>query len=157
MGIKPIKLKNLILFVGITLAAGGIAALLGGDTSEKYASLQKPPLAPPSVVFLIVWGILYVLIGVGAYILSEENSELSSKALKFYWTQLILNMLWPLIFWRLGLFTFAAIWLGVIAVITVFLIVISSKINKTAALLFVPYLLWLLFALYLNIGFAVLN
>ncbi len=157
MSIKPIKLKSLLLFVGATLAVGGIGALLGGRTSEIYATLVKPPLAPPPSVFGIVWGVLYVLIGIGAYILSSEKSELVPTALKLYWAQLFFNMLWPLIFWRLELFTLAAFWLGIILILTILLIAVSAKINTAAVWLFLPYLAWLIFALYLNIGFAVLN
>lgn len=157
MSIKPIKLKSLLLFVGVTFAIGGIGALLGGKTSEIYATLVKPPLAPPPSVFGIVWAVLYLLIGIGAYILSSEKSDLVPAALKLYWVQLIFNMLWPFIFWRLGLFTLAAFWLGIIIILTVLLIAVSAKINTAAVWCFLPYLAWLIFAIYLNIGFAVLN
>lgn len=157
MSIKPIKLKNLVLFLVATFAAGGIGALLGGGVGQKYSSLLKPPLAPPSVIFGIVWAILYLLIAIGAYILSTEHSNLVSSALKLYWAQLLFNMFWPFVFWRLEFFTFAAFWLGIILVLTVLLIGVSAKINRVAVRLFIPYLIWLIFALYLNIGFAVLN
>lgn len=156
MSIKPIKLKSLLFWVGSSLAIGGIGALLGGST-ERYQIFSKPPLSPPSFIFPIVWGILYLLIGIGAYILSGEKSPLSATALKFYWAGLFLNMFWSLIFWRLEAFTLAAFWLALIIVVTAVLVFLSYKINKTAFFLFLPYLIWLCFALYLNIGFAVLN
>lgn len=156
MNIKPIKLKSLILFVGGTLLVGGIGALLGGNT-EKYANMVKPPLAPSPAVFPVVWGILYMLIGVGAYIIANEKGKFSETALKFYWAQLLCNMLWPLIFWRFEALTFAAIWIGIIILLTGFLIYFAYKVCKTVLYFFAPYILWLLFALYLNIGFAVLN
>lgn len=156
MNIKPIRLKSLLFWVGTSLLAGGVSALLGGSM-DKYQNLTRPPLSPPSILFPIVWGILYLLIGIGAYILSGEKNRLSETALKFYWAQLILNSLWSLIFWRLEAFTFAAIWLALIIFLTAVLLFLSSKINKKAFYCFLPYLLWLCFALYLNIGIAVLN
>jgi tryptophan-rich sensory protein len=156
MSIKPIKLKSLIFWVGTALLAGGIGALLGGNT-EKYANMAKPPLSPPAIVFPIVWSVLYVLIGIGAYIINREKAPLSPIALKFYWAQLILNALWPLIFWRLEAVTLAAFWLGLILVLTAILTYLAYKINKNTLWFFLPYLIWLCFALYLNIGFAILN
>lgn len=156
MCIKPIKLKSLIFWVGTALLAGGIGALLGGST-DKYAALPKPPLSPPAAVFPIVWSILYVLIGIGAYIVAREKHPQSEAALKVYWAQLILNALWPLIFWRLEAVVLAAFWLATILALTIVLTVMAYKINKTTIWFFLPYLIWLVFALYLNIGFAVLN
>lgn len=156
MCIKPIKLKSLIFWIGSALLAGGIGALLGGDTG-KYTYFNKPPLSPPAIVFPIAWGILYVLMGIGAYIIKNENSKLSPAALKLYTAQLVMNMLWPLIFWRVEAIGFAAFWLGVILLITVVLSYLTFKINRCAFYFFIPYLLWLCFALYLNIGMAILN
>lgn len=157
MNIKPIKLKNLALFVGTTLAAGVIGALLGGRVGESYRQLVKPPLSPPAIVFPIVWTILYILIGIGAYIISEEDNKLVPTALKLYWAQLAVNILWPLFFWRFELLGIAAALIVVMIVLTVLLMIVSSKINFNAVLFFLPYLIWLVFALYLNIGFIVLN
>ena len=156
MSIKPIRLKSLLFWVGTALLAGGIGALLGGST-EKYADIANPPLSPPSIVFPIVWSILYVLMGIGAYILSGEKNPLSATALKFYWAQLFFNMLWSLFFFRLEAFTFAAFWLAIILLLTSVLVFLSYKINKKAFFCFLPYLIWLCFALYLNIGVAILN
>ena len=157
MNIKPIKLKSLLIFVGATLAAGGIGTLLGGSAGESYKQLIKPPLSPPAIVFPIVWTLLYTLIGIGAYIISEEDSKLVPTALKLYWTQLVANILWPLFFWRFELLGVAAALIVVMIVLTILLMIVSSKINFTAVLFFLPYLIWLVFALYLNVGLIVLN
>ena len=157
MNIKPIKLKSLLIFVGATLAAGGIGALLGGSVSESYKNLVKPPLSPPAIVFPIVWTILYIFIGIGAYLISNEKDKLVPTALKIYWAQLGINILWPLFFWRFELLGGAAFLIVVMIVLTILLMVVASKINFSAVLLFLPYLIWLTFALYLNIGFIVLN
>lgn len=157
MGIRPIKLKGIVLFVLITIGIGALGNLLSGNVSEMYAELNKPPLAPSGIVFPIVWNILYALLGTGAYILSTEKSIDVPSVLKLYWLQIILNPVWSVIFWRFGLYTPAAFLLGLLIILAIVMIVRASRINKVSALLFVPYLLWLCFALYLNIGIAILN
>lgn len=157
MIIRTVKLKKLLLYVSVTFVFGVIGALLGGGTSQIYASLNKPPLSPPGIVFPIVWSILYLLMGIGAYFLSNEREANVSNLLKIYWIQLIFNALWPFVFWRLEAFWVAAVIICIILLLVVWLTVNAYKINKLSALLFLPYIVWLLFALYLNIGIAVIN
>lgn len=157
MNIRPIKLKKLILYVAVTFAFGVVGALLGGGVTQTYTTLNKPPLSPPGIVFPIVWSILYLFMGIGAYFLSNERTEKISCLLKIYWIQLIFNALWPLIFWRLKAFNLAAVIIVVILALVIILTLGASKINKLSSLLFVPYIIWLLFALYLNIGISILN
>lgn len=157
MGIRPIKLKGIVLFILLTVGIGALGNLLSGNVSEVYAGLNKPPLAPSGIVFPIVWNVLYVLLGIGAYILSAEKSPEVSSVLRLYWFQILLNPVWSLIFWRFNMYTLAAFLLGVLIILAIILIVRAASINKVSALLFIPYLLWLCFALYLNIGIAILN
>lgn len=157
MNIRPIKLKKLILYVAVTFAFGIVGALLGGGVTQTYTALNKPPLSPPGVVFPIVWSILYLLMGIGAYFLSNEKNPQISNLLKLYWVQLIFNALWPLIFWRFGAFNLAAAIIVAILILMIILTIGASKINKLSSLLFVPYIIWLIFALYLNIGISILN
>lgn len=157
MILKPIRLKSLLLYVVTTLLFGIAGALLGGNTAAVYSTLIKPPLSPPGILFPIVWTVLYILMGIAAYILSTEKSPKSDFLLKVYWAQLTLNALWPLVFWRFEAFTLAAIIIAIILVLVVYLTIRSFKINKTISYLLIPYIIWLLFALYLNIAIAVLN
>ena len=157
MVLRTIKLKKLLLYVVVTFVFGLIGALFGGGTGQIYSSLNKPPLSPPSIVFPIVWSILYLLMAIAAYFLSNERNAKTSDLLKVYWIQLILNALWPLVFWQFEAFTFASIIIVIILAMVIWLTFGAYKINKLSALLFVPYIIWLLFALYLNIGIAVLN
>lgn len=157
MSIRPIKLKRLILYVLITLLFGGLGTLLGGDTSAVYATLNKPPLSPPGIVFPIVWSILYTFMGVGAYILSTERGCDVPLLLRIYWGQLILNVLWPLVFWRFELYTLAAVIIAILIILNMIFVVGAAKENKVVTVLFIPYLIWLSFALYLNISIAVMN
>lgn len=157
MGIKPIKLKGIILFVLLTIGIGVVGTLLAGDISGSYRALIKPPLSPPGIVFPIVWNILYALLGVGAYILSTEEDRAVPGLLRLYWIQMILNAVWSVIFWRFEWYGLAALLIGVLLVLGIYMTLRTRQINRVSAILFVPYLLWLCFALYLNIGIAVLN
>ena len=157
MIIRTVKLKKLFLYIAATFAFGILGALIGGGTSQIYTSLNKPPLSPPAIVFPIVWSILYLLMGVGAYSLSNERDFKTSNLLKIYWIQLIFNSLWPLFFWKLQTYWLAAIIILVIFALVLWITFNAYKINKLSALLFLPYIIWLLFALYLNLGIATLN
>ena len=157
MGIRPIKLKGILIYVLITIGIGVIGTLLSGDISGTYQSLNRPPLSPPGIVFPFVWNILYALMGTGAYILSTENSPATPMLLKLYWLQIVLNAVWSVLFWRFDLYTLAAILIGVLIILAIIYFVGAYRVNKISAWLFLPYIIWLLFALYLNIGITVLN
>ncbi len=147
----------LCICIVVTLAVGFAGNLLGGKTEEIYPQLEKPPLSPPAAVFPVVWAILYLLLGIGIYFIAEKKSEYGKGTLGFYAVTLAANALWPLWFRRLHLYTFAAFWIGAMVVLAAILIYRSRRESKAAARLFTPYLLWLCFALYLNVGVAVLN
>lgn len=157
MIIRTIKLKKLLLYLGVTFLFGVIGTLLGGGTEQIYALINKPPLSPPGIVFPIVWSVLYLLMGISAYFLSNERNSKTSELLKLYWIQLILNALWPLVFWRLKTYILAALIIIFILLLVAIITLKSLKINKLSSYLLVPYVIWLLFALYLNIGVALLN
>lgn len=157
MVVRTIKLKKLLLYLGVTFLFGIIGALLGGGTGQIYTTLNKPPLSPPGIVFPIIWSFLYLLMGVSAYFLSNERNAEISDLLKLYWIQLVLNALWPFVFWRLGAYVLAAVIIVAILLLVIVITAKAFKINKLSAYLLIPYILWLLFALYLNIGISVLN
>ncbi|MBE6761207.1 MAG: tryptophan-rich sensory protein [Ruminococcaceae bacterium] len=157
MVIRTIKLKKLLLYLALTFVFGFIGALLGGGTGQIYSSINKPPLSPPAIVFPIVWSILYLLMGISAYFLSNERNPKTSDLLKLYWIQLVLNALWPLVFWRLEAYKLAAVIIVLILILVVIITIKAFKINKLSSYLLIPYIIWLLFALYLNIAIAVLN
>lgn len=156
--LRKIKWLPLILFVGITELVGSLSSLAAGDIKSVYMQLEKPPLSPPPEVFGIVWAILYALIGIAAYLVyNSEKSETRRNALAFWTVQLILNFLWPIVAFRFDWLFVAVILIVLIVLTTLITVLYFSKISKAAAYLMIPYLLWLVFATYLNIGFAVLN
>lgn len=156
MHMKPIKLSKLLVFVLVTELIGFLGSILGGSTKELYRSLVKPPFAPPGWLFAIAWIVLYLLIGIGAYLFSTEGPG-APDVLKIYWAQLILNALWPLLFFRLHFYTAAAFLIGILIVLTALLMLRGRRLSSLATLFFLPYLLWLCYALYLNIGIVLLN
>ena len=110
-------------------------------------------------MFGIVWTVLYVLMGIACYLLlqSEAARERKARALKLYGLQLVINFLWPIIFFNWEMYWLAFLWAGLLLGAVLICWLLFAHIDKWAGRLFVPYLLWCLFALYLNVGFAVLN
>ena len=146
----------LLLYVGGTLLAGAISGLSGGNFGE-YALLEAPPLAPPGWLFLPVWITLYALMGVAAFLVDRSGDGDTGRALRLYGAQLLVNILWPLFYFRLGWRLFAFFWILLLIVLVVNTIREFSRHSRVAGWLLVPYLLWLLFAAYLNLGYYVLN
>ena len=121
-----------------------------------YNELNKPPLSPPGFIFGIVWTILYILMGISYGILDYKNL-IDTNTKNIYYLQLFVNLLWPIAFfvfkWRL----FAFIWLLLLIVLIIKMIIKFYRRDKIAAYLQIPYLLWSIFASYLNIGVYLLN
>ena len=122
------------------------------------ASISQPPLSPPAFLFPIVWGVLYALMGIGAarIYLSPQSTE-RSMALNVYITQLIFNFFWSLIFFNAQAYLFAFFWLLILLFLVLWMILSFLKVDPLSAKLQIPYLLWLSFAAYLNLGVWYLN
>ena len=149
------KLSIYIKSILIPLIVGVIVSFIISPFMD-YGSLEKPPLAPPGIVFPIVWTILYVLMGVSYGIL--KSNKLTDKSInKIYYTQLFVNALWSIFFFVLKCRLFSFIWILLLAVLILVMIVRFYEKNRIAGLLQIPYLLWVLFASYLNLGFYLLN
>ena len=150
--------KKLIICLAIPLAVGGLAALLRGGM-RPYHTLNQPPLSPPGWVFPIVWSVLYLLMGYASYriLTSDADPDAIRKALTLYFIQLTLNFLWPLVFFGLQQYFVAFILLLVLWVFIYLTMYSFGKIDDTAQNLLIPYLLWVTFAGYLNLGVALLN
>lgn len=153
------KIRNksaFIISIFIPIAVGSMSALLSGNMSS-YTTLNKPPLSPPGFVFPITWTILYILMGISSYIVYSSSSPNKSKALLLYVIQLVFNFFWSIIFFRYSLYLIAFIW--IIALICMIAIMIRQFyfVSHIAAYLQIPYLLWCLFAAYLNFFIFILN
>ncbi len=154
-----IKWKTLLICIAIPLLVGGISGLISMNSMQTFAALEKPPLSPPAWLFPVVWTILYILMGIASYLIiaSDTTQRETERALSLYALQLFFNFFWSILFFNLGLYWFAFAWLLVLWVLIGLCIIYFSRISNTAALLMVPYFLWVTFAAYLNAGVAYLN
>jgi tryptophan-rich sensory protein len=150
--------KVFLLCLFIPLAVGGLATLLSGGMSD-FASLNQPPLSPPAWVFPVVWSILYLLMGYASYrvLTSGQPEEKIRRALLVYGAQLLLNFLWPIVFFRFEMYLTAFFILLALWLLVFFTMWLFSKLDETAGDLLLPYLIWITFAGYLNLGVFLLN
>lgn len=153
-----IQWKKLLIMLAIPLAVGGLSALVSGGMTN-YNEFNQPPLSPPGWVFPLAWTILYLLMGYASYrvLTSGAEPEQIRKALILYGAQLFLNFLWSPIFFGLqwylvAFFVLIALWVLIFLTMRAF-----SEIDEKAGDLLLPYILWVTFAGYLNLGVYFLN
>ena len=156
---KAINLRKLITSLIPAYLTGFLGWFFTRNSMNIYGELVQPPLSPPGIVFPIVWIVLYTLMGISFYIVRTTNGnyDIKQKGYLAFYAQLVFNFVWTLLFFRFELYGVSAIWLAVLIFLIAMNIFYFGKINKTAGWLLVPYLLWCIFALYLNIGIYVLN
>lgn len=151
--------KLLAKSIALPLIVGIVASLFTQNAMREFETLNQPPLSPPDWLFPIVWTILYILMGISAYLIkvSDASEMEKSDALTLYYYQLIVNFLWPVFFFNFSWYLFSFVWLVLLWILVALMIWRFDKISKTAAYLNIPYLLWLTFAAYLNFAVWWLN
>ena len=151
--------KVYTFWIVFTEAVGALAGLLTRNGTKLYAtSILKPPLSPPALVFPIAWAILYALMGIGAArVYLTPASGIRARGLQLFLIQLAFNFLWSVIFFNFQAFGLAFIWLVILWALILMMALAFSKTDRLSALLQIPYLLWVLFAGYLNYGVWQLN
>lgn len=151
---QPRAIGLLLLFLAVVI---GVGAAIGVMTSpgEWYASLNKPPFNPPSWLFAPVWFVLYVLIAVAGW--RTFMTEPNGVGMKLWYGQMVLNWLWSPVWFSLHLLWPA--FLVILALDGAVLAFIANRWSRdrAAALMFVPYAAWVLFASLLNLSIAILN
>ena len=154
-----IRWKTLIFNLAVPLITGAVSGFLTRSALQQYGQLNQPPLSPPSAVFPVVWTTLFLLMGISAYLVTMKRSDrLKSFDLPaVYWIQLIVNFIWPLIFFNLSIYGIALAWLILLIILVIYMIFQFHDIKPAAGWLQVPYLLWLILAGYLNAGIWLLN
>ena len=151
--------KTYAIWIGITEGVGALAGFLTREGSRLYADqMAKPPLSPPGIVFPIAWTILYALMGVSAarIALSDRSPE-RTAALETYLLQLAVNFFWSLFFFNFRAYAFSFFWLLGLWGLILWMIVRMRRVERLAGNLHIPYLLWVTFAGYLNLGVWLLN
>ena len=151
--------KTYAFWIGLAEAVGALSGFLSREGTKVFSeTVTQPPLSPPMILFPIVWGILYALMGISAARISlSPPSRERNRGLNLFIAQLVVNFFWSLIFFNAQAFGFAFLWLLLLWVLVLWMILTFRKIDPLAAWLQVPYLLWLTFAAYLNLGVWYLN
>lgn len=149
----------MIFFLVITLGVGALSAIFTNNSMDKYNNYNRPILSPPGWLFPIVWSILFVLMAISAYIVYTSNATKKEKtdALFLYFLQLVINFFWTIIFFSFDQLLLGFLWIILLWIVVIFMMLAFFKIKPIAAYLQIPYILWLSFAAYLNLGIYVLN
>lgn len=152
--------KTYVLSIVLTLAVGVLAALLTKNNMDVYEDIRKPFLAPPGIVFPIVWTILYALMGISLAIVLRKSAKdgiYAVPAIVLYVLQLAVNFFWSIIFFNLEAYLFSFIWLLLLWVLVGAMIIKFYEISPLAAYINIPYFIWVTFAGYLNFMIYALN
>ncbi|MEF9992007.1 MAG: TspO/MBR family protein [Romboutsia sp.] len=158
------EIRNFLICVLIPLILGYASNLIstlfsGMSTSEYYSQLIKPGFAPHVSIFPIVWTILYVLMGISSYLILKKGYDLSKvrDGMFYYWLQIGLSFTWNTLFFGLDLKLTALVSIVMLIVVAIIMIIKFSKVDKRAAYVNIPYLIWLSYAIFLNYFIWIIN
>lgn len=153
------KIMTMVIHVAIPIGVGLLSGYISSDAMKAYADLDKPFLSPPAAVFPVVWTILYLLMGFGAYLVfsQKEKSGRQTMGLIAYYLQLFMNFFWSIIFFNQKAYLIAFFLLLIMMIAVTIMLINYKVVSKLAFLMNVPLLVWLFFAGYLNLGVIVLN
>lgn len=141
----------IIVFVLLTFAVGYVSSVVQEPAMQEwYPALVKSTLNPPGIVFAIVWPILYLLMGVSAGIIWNMRSIYTWLTIFVFFVQLGLNLLWSIAFFGMRSPVVGLVVLTLLLVSVVLYMTVAYMQNRAVAYMNIPYMLWLLFALYLN-------
>lgn len=146
----------LVIAILIPLAVGLLSSLFSQNMTV-YSTLRKPAFSPPGYLFPIVWSILYILMGISSYLIYQSENPDKEAALEIYAIQLLFNFLWSIIFFGFSQYLLAFFWLLALIALIAIMIYRFYQISPLAAYLQIPYLLWCVFAAYLNFMVYKLN
>ncbi len=150
--------KKFLLCLAIPLGVGGVSALLTSGNMQLFDEINKPPLSPPGWLFPVVWTILYISMGVALYlVVMAKDTKANLPAYISFGVQLFFNFFWSIIFFNARAYLFAFIWLVLLWVAIIANIFFLYQVKKTAGKILIPYLIWVTFAGYLNLGIYLLN
>ncbi len=148
------KILSNLFYLFFPIILGSLVGLLISGNID-YTTLSQPPFAPPKILFPIVWSILYLLMGISYFFYRKENDDSKTKIV--YYSQLVINLLWSIVFFLLKWRFFSVLWIILLDFFILYLIKLFWEQKKVSAYLNIPYLLWSLFATYLTIGIYFLN
>lgn len=149
--------------IAVPVLTGILSSLLTRENMQLFETVKKPPLSPPAILFPIVWTVLYVLMGISSAIVwnkgkaSAKSRLIAQKGLTYYAVSLVFNFAWSIIFFNLEAYFAALVWLTVMLLFIMAYCSQYKMLSRPAAYLQIPYIVWTLFAGYLNLGIALLN
>ena len=149
------KVLKFIKSILIPVVIGGIVGFLISNFID-YNIINKPPLSPPSIVFPIIWTILYILMGT-SYGILKTKELIDDETNMIYYTQLFVNVTWPIVFFVFKWRFVSILWIIILLILVVYMTIKFYRKSKIAGLLQIPYILWTIFATYLTIGVYILN
>ena len=157
--VLKINFKSLFKNLAIPLLVGLVSGFFTrGGVEEFSQTAVKPFFMPPGWLFPVVWTLLYILMGIAAYIIENESTDLSkSRATFFYYIQLFFNFCWSFIFFNMQAYLLAFVWIIILWLLIIATTLEFYKISKTAAYLMIPYIIWVTFAAVLNFSVYLLN
>lgn len=152
---RKFNLVSFLVLMLLPVATGFLSYYVTKNNMMIYDTIIKPPLSPPAWLFSVVWTVLYVLMGVSSYLVYQNAKRIGP--LFIYFLSLFANFFWSIAFFNWREFGFSFVWLVLLWVLILFTIIDYAKVSKPAAILQIPYLLWVTFAGYLNLAIWVLN
>lgn len=157
---KNNKIVPFIVNLLIPIVGGFITWYLNKESITYYSNnINKVFFTPPSIVFSIVWSLLYVLMGIAAYrvYIKSKEEDIENNAYFYYLIQLIFNFLWSFIFFTFRLYGISFIWLIILLIFVIITFIKFIKIDKISGFLFIPYIIWIIYAGVLNYFVWLLN
>lgn len=155
---KKFNWKPYVALVAGVEAAGALVGFLTRDGVKSFAAVRQSRFTPPGAVFPPVWAALFALMGIGAArVWSAPPSPERTRGLRLFGAQLAVNLAWSFLFFNCKAFSIAFAWLILLWILILMMTLSFRKVDKPAAWLQVPYLLWVAFAGYLSWSAWVLN
>lgn len=155
------NLRIKLIFLAIPLGVGILLSLAVNSDFALYQTLRQPAFAPPQFVFPIVWTVLYILMGISSYIVYSRRSQSNEidvgAALMLYALSLVLNIVWVISFFKYQKILASVAVIAVLVIVICAMIYAFSKVSRSAAALQIPYLVWTVFASFLNLTIYFLN
>ena len=153
------NIKGLVFRIALPLLVGALSAFLSGDQKAVYGALTLPPYAPPGWLFGVVWPVLYVLMGISAYLVQKTDFYDAGKkrAFLFYYLQLGVNFFWSIFFFKFQMYAFSVWWLVLLLALVIATAVLFYDRSRAAGWLMLPYVAWLSYAAYLSYMVWMLN
>ncbi|MEK7953362.1 TspO/MBR family protein [Luteolibacter soli] len=155
----PLWLKIVLCILAAEILGGLGGFITASSIGSWYAALERPPGTPPNAIFGPVWTVLYAMMGIAFALIWHRAPSDSAKrrALTAFFVQLALNLAWTPVFF--GAHQLAAALVIIVLLIIAIMVTIARfrRLDRLAAALLVPYLLWVCYATYLNAGFMILN